>query len=106
MSWTAVLIVTTFIPAALFPLVYGFGFPWWRSLVGRSVLNLSTVIALTLSLSVWAYFVGRPPPEFRIVAFLLIDVALWIQLIVLLLSPRANRRRRRTEPKEDTNVPA
>lgn len=88
-----VLVLAAFFPALLFPLIYGLWFPWWRNPVGWSVMNLSVVIALSLSLSGWRVFVGPTPVAFRLVVFGWIVVALWGQLLVLLLSKRWNERR-------------
>lgn len=94
---TTVLVVLAFVPAAAFPLIYGLRFPWYRNPVGWSVLNLSIVIALALSLSLWRVLFGAPPVAFRLAIFGLIVVALWGQLLVLLFSRRLNRRYNRKE---------
>lgn len=93
--WTAALVLAGFVPAALFALVYGFFFPWWKNPVGWSLFNFSLVVALAMSLSAWRYFFGPPPVAFRLSVYAWIVVALWWQLGVLVLSPRMNRRRRR-----------
>lgn len=90
-----VLVLLAFIPAVLFPLIYGLAYPWYRNIVGWSVLNLSTVIPVALSLSMWRVFVGVPAYGFRVAVYGWIVVALWGQLGVLLLAPRMNRRRLR-----------
>lgn len=111
MTATTVLVLLAFVPAVAFPLIYGLMFPWWRNPVGWSMLNLSAVIALSLSLSVWRVFVGSPAPgPLRLVIYGLIVLALWAQLIVLLLSPWWNRQRlsrqRRPAQSSDDSVHA
>lgn len=86
------LILLAFIAAAAFPIIYAF-YPWWRTGPGRSVMGLALVIAFTLGLSCWRLFIGPPPDALRVVVYALIVLALWAQLIVLLLAPRMNRRR-------------
>lgn len=92
MNLVAVLVVLGFVAAAAFPVVYAL-YPWWRTPAGRSVMCLSVVIAITLGLSVWRLFFGQPPEALRISIYVLVVVALWAQLIVLLLAPGLNRRR-------------
>lgn len=94
----ATLVVLAYIPAVLFPLIYGLAYPWYRNPVGWSVLNLSVVIPVALSLSMWRAFFGAPADGFRIAVFGWIVVALWGQLLVLLAAPRMNRRRLRRKP--------
>lgn len=87
------MVILGWVLAVAFPLIYGFRFPWWRSLVGWSVLNLSVVIAVALSLSLWRYLFGPVPIAVRYALYAWIDVALAGQLAVLLFAPRWNRRR-------------
>jgi hypothetical protein len=91
-SVVGVLVLLAFIAAAGFPIVYAF-YPWWRTAAGRSVMGLALVIAFTLGLSLWRVWFGPPPDFVRIPVYALVVVALWAQLIVLLLAPRLNRRR-------------
>lgn len=79
--------------AVTFPLIYGFRFPWRQSPVGWSILNLSVVIAVALSLSLWRYVFGSVPTPVRYAIYAWIDVALAGQLAILLFAPRWNRRR-------------
>lgn len=99
MTLSIVLLTAAFVPAALFPLLYARS-PWRSTIVGRSVMTLSVVIAVALGLPLSRLLFGDPPwlHALRLAVMVLVVAALWQQLVVLVT---VQRRQRRTREKEN-----
>lgn len=111
MNFVGLLILLGFIPALCFPVIYAFS-PWFSlpdgrpNIVGRSLMNLSCVIALALGLAVIRTFDLVELERLAFVRFgiyALITAALWGQLVVLLMV-RSGRYRSREYSDDDMDL--
>lgn len=83
----ALLIMAAAPPATLFPLVYGFTAPWWRSLVGRALMVKAVGLALLIDVSIVYQIFGDDYPlrdAVRLGVFSLITVGVWMQFGALM----------------------
>lgn len=82
-----VLIAAASIPATLFPLVYGFTSPWWRTPIGRALMVKAVGLALLIDISLVYNFFGddyAARDAVRLGVFSLITVGVWMQFLALM----------------------
>jgi hypothetical protein len=83
----AVILVVGMAPAAtLFPLLYGFTTPWWRSLIGRALMTKAVGLALLIDISLAYQWLGDDyflRDVVRLTVYGLIFVGVWLQLTAL-----------------------
>lgn len=83
-------------PATLFPIIYGFTAPWWKSLVGRALMTKAVGLALLIDITIIYNWFGDDYPlrdAVRFTVFLFILLGTWMQLIALLVERYRVRRR-------------
>ena len=87
-------LILAWIPYTAFVLLYGFGFPWWSTVLGRSLLLSKTAIWLLLSHFLLRSAVGDYPGDEAMVPLLVtgVTIAGWTQLWFLVRTKREYRR--------------
>jgi len=92
----AVLLILAAAPAqTAFALIYGFGSPWWRSLVGRALFTKALALALLIDISLLYNWLGDDydlRDAVRLTVFGLIAVGSWLQFVALLKEKFQGRR--------------
>lgn len=92
----AILLVLAAAPAqTLFIVIYGFGSPWWRSLVGRALFTKALGLALLVDLSLLYHWLGDGyylRDVVRLSVYALITAGAWLQLVALLKEKFQGRR--------------
>lgn len=78
----ALWLILAWIPYTAFVLLYGFGFPWWVTPLGRSLLLSKTAIWLLLTHFLLRAWVGQYPGDEAMVPLLVagVTIAGWTQL--------------------------
>lgn len=102
-------IVLAAIPAVAFPIIYALTAKWGRSLMGRSLMLLSTSIGVIMTLVAATTFLGPDYPGrqyVRIAVYFLLVIMLWFQLISYIVTVRRLRRDlREIDPRLRDNEP-
>lgn len=82
-----IIALTAGIPALLFTLVYGFGSPWYRSWLGRTVFGLMFAISMLFGVILARRFFGTYPGYewVSVICYTLLTVAFWSFFIILLV---------------------
>lgn len=92
----AVVLVAIAAPAqTAFILVYGFGSPWWRTLVGRALFTKALGLAMLVDIALAYQWLGDDyllRDVVRVTVFGLIALGAWLQLVALLREKRRGRR--------------
>lgn len=94
-----ILILAAAPPATLFPIVYGFTAPWWKTLIGRALLTKAIGLALLIDISLIYKFLGDEyflRDVVRLSVYALITVGTWMQFSALLVEKYHARKERRT----------
>lgn len=93
---TSVLVITAALGALVFVVRY-LATRWFRSMVGRQAMAFMTVILLVMSLAIVRQFVGPTwvgRDWVRLVSYLLINIVIWWQVVLLFAGQRRARPRR------------
>lgn len=78
-----------------FAIIYGFGSPWWRSLLGRALFTKALALALLIDISLLYQWLGDDyalRDVVRLSVYTLIAVGAWMQLVALLKEKFQGRR--------------
>ena len=75
LTTSKVVLVIAAITTTLFPALYAF-VPWWRSMLGRSMMAQSLALALILDLSVLFQFFITPSSQMFL---------LWLNIVILVI---------------------
>lgn len=98
---TVGLIVATAPAQTAFILLYGFGSPWWKSLLGRALFTKALGLALLVDLALLYQFFGDDwwnRDGIRLGVYALIATGAWLQLAALVQQRRGMRREFGPEP--------
>lgn len=82
----AVLVYAAAVPAVIFPFLYGFLFPFWKSVLGQALMTTSVGIAVVMVVTCLRVTFGDGYPyqeEVRIVGFSLVTIGFWWQLLAI-----------------------
>ncbi|HJR90230.1 MAG TPA: hypothetical protein VJ782_08765 [Aeromicrobium sp.] len=93
----AVMIVVAFPPVNLFPILYGVGAPWWRSIEGQAIMIATTGLALLIDLALMARVADLSEPTMnvlRVAVFGVIILGAYWKLAALLRVQYLKRRQR------------
>lgn len=92
----AILLIVAAAPAqTLFAIIYGFGSPWWRSLIGRALFTKALALALLIDISLLYNWLGDDyalRDLVRLSVYSLIVAGAWMQLVALLKEKIQGRR--------------
>lgn len=91
----AIMIIVAFPPVNLFPLLYGVGAPWWRSIEGQAVMLATTGLALLIDLSLMARVFQLSEPTLdvlRVTVFGVIILGAYWKLAMLIRLQYLRRR--------------
>lgn len=96
-TWAVVLIVAAAPAATLFPIVYGFSSPWWRTLIGRALVTKAVGLALLIDISIAYQILGDQYPgrdAVRLSVYALITAGVWMQFSALMVEKWRARKSR------------
>jgi hypothetical protein len=85
LDWQIALITAAAVAATLFPILYTFIAPWWRTVVGRSLVISEVSLAALLDTALLAYwFHTTVPSPIRTSLYTLIAIGAWMRIGALI----------------------
>ena len=94
LDWQLALLTLAAVAATAFPILYTAVAPWWRSVVGRSLVVSEASLAALLDVALIAYWWHfRVPTPVATSLYTLIAVGAWMRLGALIHAQVGKRRR-------------
>ena len=106
-TYFKILMIAAWLPAIVFPLVYGFTAPWWQSFIGRALLTKAVGMGFLITVTNLFYIFGynyTSRDTLRFIGTTLLAFGLWFQATSLVLAKIQQWRDRRNPTIREEDV--